>query len=576
MTVTIDKNVAVPLRDGLHLRADVYRPSDPGRYPVLLQRTPYNKELWPITALTLDPIRAAAAGFAVVIQDVRGRWASEGETYFPYRHELNDGYDSLEWAAHQPYSSGAVGCYGLSYMGATSWLAAASGHPALKALSPTTAPNDFWRDHFWRNGALNIGTLAMWAMRAIGPAALIRGRPNPADFFPLLTQLIDDIDNFGEVLRALPLLNFAPTRPNDDAFLPFFYEFLRHPVPDEWTSQLVMTGRHAQVSAPSLIIAGWSDLLLAADLQHFQTMRDHAGSELARARSKLVVGPWAHGMFQNVVGQVDFGFRANGMLLDLKEDLTKLQLRWFARWLREERNGIDEEPRVKLFVQGANRWRDEADWPLARAQPTAWYLNGDGSLARQRLESAAPARAYVYDPYDPCPTVGGTTLLPPQYPAGPVDQAILLNRRDVLHYTSQPLESALEVTGQVRAVLYVTTSGRDTDFMVKLCDVHPDGRCFNVCDGVLRVSFRDGRTRQAVTPGELLRIEVDLWSTAMLFKAGHRLRVLVTSSDFPRYDRNPNTFELAHEATVLLPALQQVLNSAQHASHLVLPEIHSA
>ena len=576
MSVTVDKNVDVPLRDGTRLRADVYRPANPGKYPVLLQRTPYNKELWPITALTLDPIRAAAAGFAVVIQDVRGRWASEGETYFPYRHELKDGYDSLEWAASQPYSSGAVGCYGLSYMGATSWLAAASGHPALKALSPTTAPNDFWRDHFWRNGALNIGTLAMWAMRAIGPAALIRARPNPADFFPLLTQLIDDIDNFEQVLRSLPLLNFAPTRPNDDAFLPFFYEFLRHPVPDEWTNQLVMTGRHAQVSAPSLIIAGWNDLLLAADLQHFQTMRDHAGSDLARARSKLVVGPWAHGMFQNVVGQVDFGFRANGMLLDLKEDLTKLQLRWFARWLREERNGIDEEPRVKLFVQGANRWRDEADWPLARAQPTAWYLNGDGSLARQRVERAAPARAYVYDPNDPCPTAGGTTLLPPQYPSGPVDQSVLMNRRDVLHYTSPLLESALEVTGQVRAVLYVTTSGRDTDCMVKLCDVHPNGRCFNVCDGVLRVSFRDGRTRQAVTPGETLRIEVDLWSTAMVFKAGHRLRVLVTSSDFPRYDRNPNTFELAHEATVLVPALQQVLNSAQHASHLLLPEIPSA
>ncbi len=152
MTVTIDKNVAVPLRDGTRLRADVYRPSTAGQYPVLLQRTPYNKELWPVTALTLDPVKAAAAGFVVVIQDVRGRWASEGGTYFPYRDEFADGYDSVEWAATQAYSSGAVGCYGLSYMGGTSWLAAASGHPALKALSPTTAPNDFWRDHFWRDG----------------------------------------------------------------------------------------------------------------------------------------------------------------------------------------------------------------------------------------------------------------------------------------------------------------------------------------------------------------------------------------------------------------------------------------
>ena len=575
MSVIVDKNILVPLRDGTELRADIYRPAAAGRYPVLLQRTPYNKELWPITAMTLDPIRAAAAGFAVVIQDVRGRWASGGGVFFPYRDELNDGYDSVAWAADQPYSSGRVGCYGLSYMGGTSWLAAASGHPALQALSPTTAPNDFWRDHFWRGGALNIGTLAMWAMRAIGPAALIRGRPKPADFFPLLTQLIDDIDNFDSVLRALPLNQFAPTRPDDAAFLPFFYEFLRHPVPDNWTASLLMTGKHSHVTAPSLGIAGWHDLLLAADLQHFRALRDNAGSDHARRHSKLIIGPWAHGMFHNVVGELDFGFRANGMFLDLREDLTKLQLRWFDRWLKEERNGIDEEAAVKLFVQGRNRWRDENDWPLARARATPWFLNGDASFSPTRTATSTDARSFLYDPHDPCPTRGGTLLLPTQYSPGPVDQAALLNRRDVLQYTSSALSSELEITGAVKAVLYITTSGRDTDFVVKLCDVHPDGRCLNVCDGILRLSFRDGQSRQALEPGAVVKISIDLWSTAMVFKAGHRLRVLVTSSDFPRYDRNPNTFELAHEATKLVPVVQQVLHTESGASHLVLPEIHS-
>lgn len=573
MSLIVDKNVAVPLRDGIELRADVYRPSAPGRYPVLLQRTPYNKELWPITALTLDPIRAAAAGYAVVIQDVRGRWASGGDVFFPYRHELDDGYDTVNWAATQAYASGRVGCYGLSYMGGTSWLAAASGHPAVYALSPTTAPYDFWRDHFWRDGALNIGTLAMWALRAIGPAALIRSRPNPSDFFPLLTQLIDDIDGFDQVLRNLPLDQFGPAHPDDETFLPFFYEFLRHPTPDAWTDDLLMTHRHAAVKVPSLSIAGWHDLLLNADLQHFRAMRDGAGSDIARKHSRLVIGPWAHGMFQHVVGQVDFGFRANGMLLDLKEDLTKLQLRWFDRWLKEERNGSDDEAPVKLFIQGRNRWRDESDWPLTRARATRWYLNGDGSFARESTPAAHGSRSYVYDPNDPCPTCGGTTLLPPQYTPGPVDQAPILMRSDVLQYTSPPLAADLEVTGQVRAILYITTSGRDTDFVVKLCDVHPDARCINVCDGVLRVSFRDGRSRQPLEPGALLKIEVDLWSTAMVFKAGHRLRVLVTSSDFPRYDRNPNTFELAHQARILQPVVQHVFNSADAASHLVLPEI---
>lgn len=573
MSLVVDKNVPVALRDGVTLRADVYRPAAPGRYPVLLQRTPYNKELWPIAAMTLDPLRAAAAGYAVVIQDVRARWASEGGVFFPYRDEFDDGRDTLDWAAAQPWSDGTVGCYGLSYMGGTAWLAGATGHPALRALSPTTAPCDFYHDHFWRGGALNIGLLAMWSMRAIGPAALIRARPQPADFYPLLLQLVDDLDAFEHVLTQLPLDRFAPTRPDDERFVPFFYEFLRHAEPDAWTKSLLVAGRHGEVQVPSLSIAGWHDLLLNADLQHYRAMRDGAGSELARRHSRLVIGPWAHAMFHNVVGDLDMGFRANGLLLDLKEDLTKFQLRWFDRWLRDDRNGIDDEAPVKIFVQGANRWRDEADWPLARAQVQAWYLNGDGSLERTRRAVDSDMRSYVYDPNDPCPTAGGTLLLPTQYTPGPVDQHRVLGRRDVLDYVSPVLSVDLEVTGPVRAVLYVATSGLDTDFIVKLCDVHPDGRTYNVCDGILRLSFRDGRTRHALTPDECLRVEVDLWSTSMVFKAGHRLRVLVTSSDFPRYDRNPNTGEPAHRATRFEPALQRVFHGEHRASHLLLPEI---
>ena len=333
MAVLIDKNAEIPLRDGTRLRADIYRPSAAGRVPVLLQRTPYNKELWPITALTLDPIRAAAAGYAVVIQDVRARWASAGEVFFPYRDERADGADSVAWCAEQDFSSGRVGCYGLSYMGGTAWLAALSGHPALGAISPTTAPNDFWRNHFWRGGALNVGTLAMWALRAIGPAALIRSRPEPALFAAPLLELIDQVDGFAEVLRELPLERFAPARPDDPSFLPFFFEFLRHPLPDAWTDSLLFYDRHAEVRVPSLSIAGWHDLLLAADLEHFAGMRARGGSDAARRHSKLVIGPWSHGMFNNVVGSVDFGFRANGLFVDLKDDLTRLQLRWFDRWL---------------------------------------------------------------------------------------------------------------------------------------------------------------------------------------------------------------------------------------------------
>lgn len=561
------------MRDGVILRGDVYRPAADGRYPVLLQRTPYNKELWPITALTLDPIKAAEAGFAVVIQDVRARWASEGDVFFPYRDEEQDGYDSIDWAAKQDFSGGQVGCYGLSYMGGTSWLAAASGHSALGAISPTTAPNDFWRNHFWRGGALNIGTLAMWALRAIGPAALIRAKPELSDMYPLLVNLFDQLDQFDDTMRFTPLDAFAPAFPDDESIVPFFFEFLKHPTPDTWTSQLLFANRHSDVTVPSLTIAGWHDLLLAADLEHFQGMKANAGSSIARQHSKLIVGPWAHGMFQHVVGQIDFGFRSNGMFLDLKEDLTKLQLRWFSRWLKNEQNGIDDEAPVKIFVQGTNRWRDENEWPLQRRRLEKFYLRADRCLSKQRPDEESTPDNYIYDPNNPCPTLGGNTLLPPQYTPGPVDQTPMLRRRDVLQYTSDALTEDTEITGHVCAKLFASTSGKDTDWMMKLCDVHPDGKTYNVCDGVIRAAFRDGVTLRPVEPNQPLAYDLDLWSTSHVFKAGHRIRVLITSSDFPRYDRNPNTGESPYSATHMEPAVQQIYHSPQRASYLELPII---
>ncbi|MEM7467625.1 MAG: CocE/NonD family hydrolase [Pseudomonadota bacterium] len=573
MKITVEKNVAISMRDGVTLRGDVYRPAEEGSYPTLLQRTPYNKELWPITAMTLDPLRAAEAGYAVVIQDVRARWASEGDVFFPYRNEEQDGYDSLDWLSAQSFCNEQIGCYGLSYMGGTSWLAAASGHPNLKAISPTTAPNDFWRNHFWRGGALNIGTLAMWALRAIGPAALMRAKPDLAEMYPLLVNLFDQLDEFGEMMTSMPLNAFPPAFPDDDAIVPFFYEFLRHPVPDEWTSKLLFANRHANVTAPSLIIAGWHDLLLASDLEHYQGIRTHGGSEQARKHSKLIVGPWAHAMFQHVVGDIDFGFRSNGMFLDLKEDLTKLQLRWFDRWLNNNANGIDDEAPVKIFVQGANRWRDEHEWPLQRQVQTKFYLHDNKTLSKSVPSGVSQPDNYIYDPNDPCPTCGGNTLLPPQYTPGPVNQTPVLRRRDVLQYTSDILAEDTEVTGQVIAKLFASTSGEDTDWIIKLCDVHVDGSTYNVCDGVLRAAFRDGKSLKTVTPNEPLEYVIDLWSTSYVFKAGHRIRVLITSSDFPRYDRNPNTGESPQTASTLKTVVQQIYHSPERPSYVQLPII---
>lgn len=569
MTVLIDKNVAIPMRDGVVLKADVYRPEGAGRFPVLLQRTPYNKEFLPIVAMTLDPIRAAAAGYAVVIQDVRGRWASEGEVFSPYGHEEADGADTLAWIARQPFCDGNIGAYGLSYMGGTTWLCAVSGHPALKAISPTTAPNDFWRDHFWRDGVAHLGTLAVWALRTIGPAALVRIGLDPATFGGRLTELVAAVDHFGDTLRQRPLNALAAAHPEDPRFVPFLFEILRHPTPDAWTESLLFSDRHPQVRVPALIIAGWHDLLLNADLSHYAGMRQRGGSAEAREHTRLVVGPWAHAMFLNQVGQVDFGFRSSGYLLDLREDLTLLQLRWFDRWLR----AVDHPatPRVRIFVQGLNHWRDLDDWPLAPVVRQPWYLGAGGSLTPQPPTAEEAPDAYVYDPEDPCPTCGGNLLMPLQYTPGPVDQAPILGRRDVLTYTSAPLTEDLEIIGEVRMVLYASSSARDTDWVVKLCDQHPDGSTLNLCDGVARVSYQCARSGASYQPGDAPPWEISLWSTAAVIPAGHRLRVVVTSSDFPRYDRNPNTGENPCSATTSEPALQRVFHTPDRPSRIELP-----
>ena len=572
-SILVEKNVSAVMRDGTLLRADVYRPAAGGCYPVLIQRTPYNKELLALTALTLDPLRAVAAGYVVVIQDVRARWASEGGVFYFYRDEFDDGHDTVAWAAAQAWSNGEVGIYGLSYMGGTSWQAAATAPPALRAISPTTAPCDFWRDHLWRGGAFNWGLFVTWTLQAIGPAALLRGKQGQPDLWPAFLQLVEDCDEYEARVRHLPLNAFPPARPGDERFLPFFFEALQHPSPDAWTAALLPADRHAEVQVPALIIAGWHDLLLTSDLEHFARMKAAAGTPEARRATRIVIGPWAHGMFQSTVGDLDFGLRASGQLLDLREDLSDLQLRWFDRWLKAKANGIDAEAPVKIFVQGLNRWRDEQEWPLARTRYTPLYLRSGAALSFEAPGEEVPDD-YVYDPHDPCPTCGGPLLMPATYRRGPVSQAAILKRADVLRYTTEPLTEDMELTGPVSAVLHAASSAPDTDWIIKLCDVHPDGESYNICDGVLRARYRESLTAPSlIEPGAVLRYVITLAPTSIRLRVGHRLQVLVTSSDFPRYDRNPNTGELGVSATLLQPAHQQIFHDAEHPSHLILPLI---
>jgi putative CocE/NonD family hydrolase len=388
--------------------------------------------------------------------------------------------------------------YGMSYMGGVQWLAAQRRPPALRALAPATAPFDFQADHFRRGGALAVGLLLTFVLGVIAPNRLLRrgGRG--------FVELVDDIDRLTELARR-PVAAVERHDPELAA----------------WMERVIagdgVPGRPASPAVPALQIAGWHDVLLQPDLDRFVEMRTAAESQEARERSRLVVGPWAHAAFLNGVGQLDFGVRASGAALDLRGDMTDLHRRWFDARLRGDGNG-DGEPPVKAFVMGANRWRDLDAWP-PETTTLRLHLHRGGGLAQRAPEPSEPS-AFTLDDDDPVPTLGGAILLPAGYVRGPVEQSLRERRPDVLTFTSGPLEAPLLVLGRVRLEAWVAAPG---DVVARLCDLDPGGRSFNVVDGILRVR----------EPG---RVHVDLWSTAQRFERGHRLRLQVCASDFPRYD----------------------------------------
>ena len=570
--VVLERDVEVPMRDGTVLAADVYRPDDGEDHPVLVQRTPYDKTFYPFTwGGSLDPTKMAVSGYAVVIQDVRGRWGSEGE-YYPYTNEADDGYDTIEWAAVQPWSNGDVGTYGISYMGLSQWLAASTRPPALRAMATVTSPNDAKLDLIQRGGALHLGVLAYWTT-SIGLHELVRSRGGSPEFLADFLGLVDDIDQLDQRVRQLPLLPFEPLR-RAGGLVPMFDDEVRDEVPTDRHLGMGAAHRHGDVAVPVLQLAGWYDLCLQPDLDHFTAMRGTAATEDARRLTRLVVTPWAHAAYAGTVGELDFGFRASGLLLDLREDLTALHRRWFDARLRGKATGIDDEAPVKLFVMGRNRWRDEDEWPLQRARAERWHVQADGGLTREPPPANAPPGIFTLDPDDPVPTTGGTLLMTAKYQRGPVHQAHVEARPDVLVYTSAPVTEDYEVTGRVTFVAHVAAETTDTDVVVKLCDVHPDGRSYNVVDGIRRLRFRDSLTDPTpAVAGETYRVEVDLWSTSHVFLPEHRLRILVTASDFPRYDRCPGTGEGSATATRVLPQRNRLFCDAARPSYVELPHV---
>jgi putative CocE/NonD family hydrolase len=572
--VTIEFDVPVPMRDGTVLRANVYRPEDASgdSYPIILTRTPYGKDL-PLGGSTLLPAQAARRGYIVVVQDVRGTFTSDG-MWFPLLNEADDGEDTIEWAAGLPGSNGTVGMYGGSYVGFTQWATAKRRSTALRAMVPMITWDDPHNGVTTRNGVLELGLQGYWSLMTGLNQVMRRYMGTPERLGPALYSLVHDFDALPvSGYSELPLMGFGPLS-RQELEEPLDY-FIRTHGDMEASEPARITSAYAHVDIPMLHIGGWYDVFLKGTLNNFTAMQS-----MSQSRQQLLIGPWAHGVFTSAQGDIDFGLSSSGTLLDLQADMMTYQLLFLDRWLRGVPNGTDLAPAVKYYTMGTNVWQTADTWPPAGTRAENWYLHsaghantstGDGVLTTRTPEDER-SDTYVYDPAHPVPTIGGATLMHPVLRPGPRDQHPVEQRDDVLVYTSAALAEPLEVTGPVSVVLYVATDVPDTDFVARLVDVYPDGTAINITDGVTRMRWRDGMASLAPTlkPDEVYRVEIDLWSTSLVFLPGHRIRLDVTSSSFPRWDRNLNTGDNNWTTTDMRVARQRVLHDVSHPSHVVL------
>ncbi len=572
--IVFERDIEIPMRDGCVLRGDLFRPETTEKLPVLLNRTPYNKAMPMVYAMTIDALRAASAGYNVLTQDCRGRFASDG-VFTCFVDEARDGYDTIEWAARQPWANGKVGTFGASYMGATQWLAATQAPPSLKAMVPSITASDYHDGWTYQGGAFALFFNVSWTMGALAPARLLRERGENPDVVPELGRVISSIDTMRETMNALPLSEF----PMFQRGAPYFFDWLKHPSYDDYWRALSIEENHPKINVPTLNLGGWYDIFQGGTIRNYLGMKARGAGDAARS-SRLVVGPWSHAVpFQNLVGAVDFGLQASPASVDV----DGMQLRWFDRWLKEVDNGADRDSAVRIFVMGINRWREEKQWPLPGTEFRCYYLHscgransafGDGALSTE-APAAEPPDSFLYNPIDPVPTVGGgLCCYPGALQGGAWDQAGVEHRADVLVYSTEPLAEDLEVTGPIVLTLYASSSAPDTDFTAKLVDVEPCGFARNLTDGIIRARFRESQSRETMlTPEKVAEFKIDMWSTANVFKAGHRLRLEVSSSNFPRFDRNPNTGHELFADAEMRPAMQTVMHDRSFASHLTLPVI---
>lgn len=577
----VERNVPVKMRDGATLYADVYRPDLAGKFPVLLTRTIYNKggiDAPPIETYgpnLIDPVRAVSNGYVVVIQDCRGRYTSEGN-FRPYFQEIDDGYDTVEWCASQPWSDGQVGMFGSSYVGATQLLAAISEAPQLKAIVCGYTASQYYEGWTYQGGAFELGFVLTWGLGWLGLGAYGNPETSKKITAEVKKKHQEALMYPGDSLQFLPLKKYPLLR----TLAPYYYEWLEHPRYDDYWKETSIEQNYGKFKCAVLNLGGWYDFFLDGTIRNFTGVREKSNNEDVRKRQSLLIGPWLHSSTYNVdwnhtkAGEIDFNL--NAFL-----DSDTLHLRWFDYWLKGVKNGVEKEKPVKLFVMGANEWREADEYPLPGTKLTKYYLHsggkansskGDGELSTSP-QGNEPMDSYVYDPENPVPTIGGAlccilNALPP----GAFDQRKVEGRKDVLVYSTPPLRWAVEVTGPIKLNLWASTDAKDTDFTGKLVDVYPDGRAINLTDGIIRARYREGTDKaRFIERGNVYEYAVDLWHTSNLFMPGHRIRLEVSSSNFPRFDRNPNSGDEVGEEKTLVKARQKIYHNRKCPSHLILP-----
>ena len=560
--IVIENRVAVPMRDGVTLYADIYRPVGDGRHPVIVSRTPYSTERFP--SAYAAAVYFSRRGYAYVFQDVRGRHESEG-IWEPFRDDVEDGYDTVEWAAAQPWSNGKVGMEGGSYLGHVQWRAAEAAPPHLVAIFPRVASTSIYHDWITVNGGWRLAFNFGWGpvrqesriMQNTGPHTMDGGPPSIG---------------YDRVVWHLPLNEMQELVGRNAQF---YKDWLAHPDYDDYWRSLNVEERFEQVRVPVHVMGGFFDIFAQGTLRGYAGMSTRGGMAAARSGSHMVIGPWEHGV-SRTVGEMDWGESA-------VVDTNALALRWFDHWLKGTDNGLRQEPPVKIFVMGRNEWRYEHEYPLARTRYAPLYLDsagnangsqGDGRLAWDKPASDSPPDRYRYDPGNPVPSLGGANCCGIATPSGARDQRPIEGRADVLIYTTAILEEPVEIVGPVKLILHASSSAVDTDFVAKLVDVYPDGRSINIAEGILRARHRDGLERQVLMdPGEAYELEVDMIGTANLFRAGHRIRVHVTSSHFPQFARNLNNGQPYGTSASIVVAEQTVYHSPERPTHILLPVI---